>query len=199
VPVASGVGGLILGGCLGWLLARSRGHAPTVDEDAPSGLEGWLLLVGGVAVFLPLLAVFFGSVLLREHGSAADFASLGGWQQWLQGGLLAACGALAALGGLGILLLRRHVRTFPLLMQAQLALVVIVLGLLMLQHWRTGVLAVSGVTSLIATLLAVLACGACAAYLARSRRVRATFVNHFLPNSASSAARAASASPVGAT
>jgi hypothetical protein len=176
LALSAALGGLGLGALVAWWLARSRWKPGTAHDDAPQGIDGWLVVPGIVTVFVPLLAALQLYFYLSDHGSAAGFDSLGTLRQWVQAGLLALAGMLLVLGAAAVWLLVKRVRTFPLLFHVLMILMVAGLALDFLVSWRSGAVGVSGIGAWIAPVASVLFCLACMSYVALSQRVRATLV-----------------------
>jgi transglutaminase-like putative cysteine protease len=186
-PVGPGyamLAALLAGLAGGTFMARAQapsGRLPAPRDGAVAGVAGWLLLPGLVTMLLPLVTISGARVLLADHGSAADFAQLDMLQQGLRVAQLCATCALAVLAGAGVWLLCKHAPGYPRVFQWMVLLLLVLAAIDVALSWRSGEFLISYLDPLIGPLaIAALALG-CGAYMQRSQRVRATFMQPVPP------------------
>ena len=169
------LGGLAAGGLVAWALARIGGRLPAAHDDAPVGVDGWLLVPGVLACLLPLIAAMQLVIVLQDFGSAAGFTALGAFQQKLHAVQAVFLSALTTVALASAWRLWKRSPAFPSTFGAA---VVLVVGLVICDiylSWHDGAFSVSGLEPLLAPLIIALFCATCGVYLRWSQRVRATF------------------------
>lgn len=171
------LGGLLAGVLTARAIARSRVRVPDVDEDAPVGVDGWLLIPGSLTCLLPIVGGLLLYVLLDDHGSAAAHAGLDHLRKYMVAAQMALFCVLIALGGMGAWLIWKRIDTWPRLFHAQVVVIVGLVALDLLTTWRGGLDRVNGYDPLVVPTFIAMVCVLLSVYVAKSRRVRATFVN----------------------
>ena len=185
------LGGLIAGVLAARAIARSRVRARDVDDDAPVGVDGWLLAPGALTCLLPIVGGMLLYLLIDDFGSAAAHAGLDHLRKYMVAAQMSLFCVLIALGGMGTWLVWKRVETWPRLFHAQVVVIVALVALDLLTTWRGGLDRVNGYDPLVVPAFIAVVCVLMSGYVARSRRVKATFVNAWAP-----ARRAAGASLV---
>jgi transglutaminase-like putative cysteine protease len=173
--------GLVAGALAARAVARSPVRMPVAADDAPVGVDGWLLVPGTMTCLLPLIGGLLLISLLGQHGSAAAHAALGLLQQQVLVSQLALLAVAMVMGALGIWLLCKRIRSYPRMFHAQVVVILGLVALDLLMAWRHGI-GVSRYELLVAPLFIALSSVATSLYVARSQRVRATFINDWAPS-----------------
>jgi Protein of unknown function (DUF2569) len=182
VAILSVFAGLVAGGLAARAVARSRVRMPVAAGDAPVGIDGWLLVPGAMTCLLPPVGGLLLLSLLDQNGSAAAHAALGLLQQQVLASQLALLAVLMVMGALGSWLLCKRIRSYPRMFHAQVVVILGLVALDLLLTWRHGLDRLSRYEQLVAPLFIALTSVATSLYVARSQRVRATFVNDWAPS-----------------
>jgi transglutaminase-like putative cysteine protease len=173
--VMSALGGLVAGFLAARSLSRCRVRTRPVDEDAPTGIDGWLLVPGSLTVLLPLVAIYLLVIRFGELGNHSAFEELVRLEQHITAAQIALLCALAVMAGFGSWLLLERSRNWTVLFTGLMAVMLSLVGLEFLHTWRTGLDPVTGVEPLIVPTFIAIVGITLLAYVARSHRVRATF------------------------
>ena len=169
--------GILAGAVMAFGLVRLTRRLPEARPDAPAGIGGWMNPTAFAALVLPFLLLNNVRVWLETLGLAAQFERIGDKMQTLfLVELLLQC-ALLAPSAIAVWLMIKRRHAFPFAFAAVQALIVAVMvnGLLLRAHTAESLL--SPVPALAAFSTAIAVCLLAAAYVLRSQRVRATFVN----------------------
>ncbi len=183
------LGGLFAGVVAARAIARSRVRGHAVDEDAPVGVDGWLLIPGTLTCLLPVIGGLLLCMLLNDYGSAAAHAGLDHLGQYIVSAQIALFCVLIMLGGMGTWLVWKRIDTWPRLFHAQVVVIAALVALDLLITWRSGLDSVNGIDPLVVPCFIAVVCVLLSVYVAKSQRVHATFVNAWTPTARGAGAR----------
>jgi transglutaminase-like putative cysteine protease len=181
VVVIAVLSGMVAGVLAARAVARSRARLKPYHDDAPVGVDGWLLVPGSLTCLLPLIGGLLLVSHLYHHGSTPAYRALAPLAKDLLLAQIALLCVLIALAGFGTWLLWKRIRSWTRMFHAQVVVIIALVALELLSIWQVGFNSVEKYEPLIVPLFVAVASLAISVYVARSQRVRATFVNDWAP------------------
>lgn len=175
VVVLAVLGGLVAGVLAARAVGRSRVRPRPYHDEAPVGIDGWLLLPGSLTCLSPVVGGLLLVTHLNDFGSTPAYRGLASLVQDVLIAQLVLLCVLISLGGLGAWLLWKRIRTWPRMFHAQAVVILALVALDLLMTWRNGFDEVTKYEPLFVPAFIGVSVLAMSIYVARSQRVRATF------------------------
>jgi uncharacterized protein DUF2569 len=166
--------GILAGVMVAWLALKYPVRLPPSRDDAPSGIEGWLVLPAFLTLLLPVLMIGPIRIILGYIGSASQFARLGDAAKFMFSlQLFSECLLLTvSLATAWMLFRRKAAYVGGFIVSLSLLLVFLILDMLaVLQSGDRALLMQSRIVCACAAVVTALL----VAYMLFSQRVRATF------------------------